>query len=121
MSRHGKIFAIKCHAALKAVSLKLAPERAAVDAGLRGDDAEGRAARKPRQRLYAGEQRVAADAELLRCLQGDAADGGMVLHDLSRPGIDLTELFCAVGTYKQPSFVEIQVVGYIFISQLRHL
>ena len=64
------------------------------------------------------EQRVAADAEFLRCLQGDAADGGMVLHDLSRPGIDLTELFCAVGTYKQPSFVEIQVVGYIFISQL---
>ena len=44
------------HAALKAVSLKLAPERAAVDAGLRGDDAEGRAARKPRQRLYAGAQ-----------------------------------------------------------------
>ena len=64
------------------------------------------------------EQRVAADAELLGCLQGDAADGGIVLHDLSCPGIDLTELFCTVGTYKQPSFVEIQVVRYIFISQL---
>ena len=60
------------------------------------------------------EQRVAADTELLGCLQGDTADGGIVLHDLSCPGIDLTELFCTVGTYKQPSFVEIQVVGYIF-------